>query len=104
MLTNYKRVTFIPISYNNRIGKSKINPVSDTLRFGAIILRTGVYFAPIRAFAPFLLLLTAFAFLSLCYDVFVLEDLTDKTILLFLFAMNTGMFALLADMIDKRTK
>ena len=40
---------------------------------------------------------------SLAYDVLVLRDLTEKTLLLLLFGMNTVMFALLADMIDKRT-
>ena len=40
---------------------------------------------------------------SLGYDVFVLRNLTDKTILLFLFAVNTVLFGMLADMIDKRS-
>ena len=40
--------------------------------------------------------------ISFLYDAFVLKNLTDKTILLFLFSMNIGMFALIADMIDKR--
>jgi hypothetical protein len=33
----------------------------------------------------------------------VARNLTDKTILLLLFTLNTGMFALLADMLDKRS-
>ena len=41
---------------------------------------------------------------SLAYDVLKLGNLTDKTVLLFLFTLNAGMFALLADMIDKRSK
>ena len=44
----------------------------------------------------------AFCF-SLGYDVAVLSDLTDKTVLLLLFTLNTALFALLADMIDKRS-
>lgn len=102
MLTTFRSVEFVPISYKTRIGKSKIQPIRDTLRFIGIILRTGVYFAPVRAFAPFILVLLVAASLSLAYDVLVLQDLTEKTLLLFLFAMNTGMFTLLADMIDKR--
>lgn len=103
MLTNYYPVSFLPISYSPRIGKSKIQPIRDTLRFLKLIIRTGTYFAPIRVFAPLILLLFAFFLASLLYDVFVLGDLTDKTILFLLFSMNTGIFALLADMIDKRT-
>ncbi len=46
---------------------------------------------------------TALGFLtSLGYDVFVLRDLTEKTLLLLQFSLNAGMFALLADMINKR--
>lgn len=103
MLTSYYRVHFHPISYANRVGISKIQPVRDTLRFLTIIARTGMYFAPMRVLAPTVLVLLLGALASFLYDVFVLEDLTDKTVLLFLFTLNTGMLALLADMIDKRT-
>lgn len=103
MLTNYHRVHYEPIDYMERIGKSKIKPIRDTLRFMMLILRTGTYFAPVRVFAPFAAVLFFAGFISAGYDIFVLRNLTDKTVLLFLFSMNVGMFALLADMIDKRT-
>ncbi len=104
LLTNYHRVHYEPISYKVRIGKSKIKPIRDTLRFIMLILRTGTYFAPLRVFAPVIAGMLLLATLSLGYDVIILKNLTDKTVLLFLFAMNAGMFALLADMIDKRSK
>lgn len=103
MITNYYRVSYVPIDYHVRIGKSKFRPISDTLRFIMLLLRTGTYFAPLRLLAPVVAVLTLLSFASLAYDFFVLRDLTDKTVILFLFSMNTGMFALLADMIDKRT-
>ena len=103
MLTTYRPVAFIPINYKHRVGKSKIKPIRDTIRFLIIILRTGVYFAPLRAFLPFAAGLFGLALISAGYDLMVPENLTDKTVLLFLFAFNTGMFALLADMIDKRS-
>lgn len=102
MMTNYRPVLYVPIEYHERVGQSKIRPVRDTVRFFMLILRTGTYFAPLRIFAPVVLLLLGLSLSSLVYDIFVLSNLTDKTVLLFLFAMNTGMFALLADMIDKR--
>jgi glycosyltransferase involved in cell wall biosynthesis len=103
MLTNYRDVEFVPISYAARVGKSKIKPFRDTMRFLMLILRTGTYFAPLRAFAPIILLLLTASVISLLYDLFVIADMTDKTVLLFLFTLNTGMFTLLADMIDKRS-
>lgn len=102
MLTTYRPTLFVPIDYYPRIGSSKIRPVRDTLRFMSIILRTGTYFAPIRAFAPIFIGLLLAAIGSGVYDIFVLKNLTDTTVLLFLFSLNVGMFALLADMIDKR--
>ncbi len=104
MLTNFHRVHYEPINYKVRVGKSKIQPIRDTLRFTMLILRTGTYFAPMRVFSPFVLLLLLMAVGSLIYDVVELQNLTDKTVLLFLFTLNMGMFALLADMIDKRSR
>jgi len=103
MLTNYRPTLFVPITYRERIGKSKISPIRDTLRFIMLILRTGTYFAPLRVFFPFVGFLFLMVLVSLAYDVVQLGNLTDKTVLLFLFALNAGMFALLADMIDKRS-
>lgn len=102
MLTTKRQVQFIPISYSPRVGQSKIKPVRDTLRFLNIILRTGTYFAPIRAFMPAVFVLFLAGIASLGWDVYN-NDLTEKTLMLFLFSFNTGMFTLLADMIDKRT-
>jgi glycosyltransferase involved in cell wall biosynthesis len=103
LLTNYHKVLFVPIDYHARVGKSKIRPVRDTLRFLALILRTGTYFSPIRAFMPIFMFLLLSAIASLLFDILVYRDLTDKTLLLFLFSLNVAMFSLIADMIDKRT-
>lgn len=102
MLTNYRPVKFQPINYTARIGKSKIDPVRDTLRFITLILRTGMYFAPVRVLAPIVFALGLATLGSLIYDIW-LRNLTDKTVILAMFTLNTGIFALLADMIDKRS-
>jgi glycosyltransferase involved in cell wall biosynthesis len=103
MLNNNYEVRYVPIGYAPRIGKSKIRPIVDTLRFVQLILRTGMYFAPLRVFLPIAFGLGVAFLISLSYDVFALRNLTDKTVLLLLFTLNTGIFALLADMIDKRS-
>ena len=102
MLTNHYDVRYVPIGYSARIGKSKIRPVHDTLNFIQLILRTGMYFAPLRVFAPIILLLGLGFSVSFGYDLYQ-GDLTEKTLLLLMFTLNAGMFALLADMIDKRS-
>lgn len=103
MLTNKRPTLFTPIDYHARVGKSKIKPIKDTLRFITIIGRTGVYFAPLRIFMPVVGILLVCGVLSLLYDISI-GNLTDKTVLIFVTAMNAAMFAMLADMLDKRLK
>jgi glycosyltransferase involved in cell wall biosynthesis len=103
MMRNRYTVFFEPIMYSERVGRSKIRPLRDTLGFIQLIVRTGMYFAPLRVLLPLVLLLSLAFTLSLGYDILVLKNLTDKTIILLLFAMNTALFGLLADMIDKRS-
>ena len=104
LLRNRYAVEFTPISYAKRIGKSHIKPVRDTLRFTQLILRTGMYFAPMRLLSPLIIILAALFTISGLYDLAILNNLTDKTVLLGFASLNVVMFALLADMIDKRSK
>jgi glycosyltransferase involved in cell wall biosynthesis len=103
MLTNNYIVHYEPIDYRYRVGKSKIKPIRDTLRFVQLILRTGVYFAPLRIFLPLATVFFLGCMFTLIQDIFVREDLTERTLILFVAATQTAMFALLADMLDKRT-
>ena len=104
MLRSGYRVRWVPIATAPRRGRSKIRPVRDTLAFVQLILRTGIYFAPLRMLAPVITALGAAFLVSAGYDVLVLDDVTDKTLILFMFMANTFLFALLADMIDKRSR
>ncbi|HEY9858162.1 MAG TPA: glycosyltransferase family 2 protein [Candidatus Obscuribacterales bacterium] len=104
MLTNNYVVQYVPIDYYHRVGKSKIKPIRDTLRFLQLILRTGVYFAPLRIFLPVASIFFLGFLFTLIQDIFVREDLTERTMILFIAATQIGMFALLADMIDKRSQ
>ena len=104
MLRSGHDVRWLPIETAPRRGRSKIRPVRDTLAFVQLILRTGIYFAPLRMLMPVILVLGAAFAASLAYDVLVLRDLTDKTLILFMFATLTFLFALLADMIDRRSR
>lgn len=102
MLTNHYSVEYVPISYSSRVGKSKIHPIKDTLRFCQLLVRTGMYFAPLRVLLPVGLLLFVGFCGTFAYDIFVLRNITQKTLVLLMFSMNTCVLALLADMIDKR--
>lgn len=102
MLSNDYAVHFEPIDYARRVGQSKIKPIRDTLRFLQLILRTGMYFAPLRAFAPLVGLSGVVFCASAAYDIYVHQNLADKTIIFLMVTLNLGLFALIADIIDKR--
>lgn len=104
MLTNRYAVHYEPINYYARIGKSKIRPIKDTLNFVQLILRTGMYFAPLRVFLPVAGVFFAGFLVTLFQDVFIRQDLTERTLILLVTSAQLGMFALLADMIDKRSE
>jgi glycosyltransferase involved in cell wall biosynthesis len=104
LLTHNQSVHYEPIRYAPRIGKSKIQPVRDTLRFLHLILRMGLLFAPMRTLMPLSLALGGLFSLSLGFDLLVARNLTDKTLLLLMFSMNTALFALLADVIHMISK
>ena len=88
----------------NRIGSSKIRPVRDTLGFTSLIVRTVMYFNPLKVFYP-VAAVVGLAFLaSLYYDVFRVQNLGDKTVLLFVAVVQILSIGLLADLIEKRSR
>ena len=63
-----------------------------------------MYFAPLRLLSPLIVALATLFSISSLYDLTILNNLTDKTVLLGFASLNVFMFALLADMIDKRSR
>jgi glycosyltransferase involved in cell wall biosynthesis len=101
MMRSGHAVRFTPITYARRVGRSKIQPIRDTIRFFGLITRIGMYFAPLRILAPMCMVLGVAFMASLSRDLYR-GDLTEATLLLLLFCVNAGMLGLLGDMIDKR--
>jgi glycosyltransferase involved in cell wall biosynthesis len=103
-LTNAHRVDYVSIDYAARSGKSKIAPIRDTLRFTALILRTVLYFNPLKVFYPAALFLGAVLCASLGWDLFVEKNLGDKSVLLFVALVQVLSIGLIADLIDKKSR
>ena len=98
------KVKYIPISYHKRAGQSKIRPIYDTLNFVQLILRTTMYFAPLKIFLPAAAILALAAIGIMVYSHFVLGRLMDVTVVVtFLAALQIAMTGLLADLVDKRS-
>jgi hypothetical protein len=98
-------VKYIPIEYMKREGKSKIKPIADTIGFTKLIIRTVLYFDPLRVFVPvsalFVLLAAGVAIVSYLVTGRVM-DVT--TVLLFTTGVQTLAIGMLADMMNRRMR
>lgn len=103
-LTNHHQIEYLPIDYAAREGRSKIRPIRDTLGFMALIVKTVLYFNPLRVFYPMTWFVGVCFLASLGYDVFVEQNLGDKTVLLFVAVMQVLTVGLFADLICKRAR
>ena len=101
LLCNDGRVAYIPIDYSRRTGRSKIRPLRDTLNFAVLILRSILYFNPMKVFLPASLVVLAGFAASIAWDVFVRFDLTEKTLILLFAGLQLLAIGILADMISK---
>jgi len=107
-LVNGHAVKFVPIDYHRRVGSSKIRPIRDTMNFVNLILRTVLYFDPIKVFLPISLgfmalgLFVGAVTLTLQNAFGIGKFLDITTLLLFLTGINLLAIGALADLITKR--
>jgi glycosyltransferase involved in cell wall biosynthesis len=103
MLSNGYRVKYVPINYHQREGKSKISPIRDTIGFTNLILRTTLYFNPLKIFMPLSGLVLLAAVGLLVYSKFFLGRVMDISVIVLLSAaLQIAVIGMLADLIDKR--
>jgi len=102
MLANEYLVKFVPIDYYPRVGRSKIRPVHDTLNFISLIVRTVMYYSPLKVFMPLSLLFLLTGLIRSAYGIVSVRNISDSDLLLLVTGMLIGMLGLLADLIDKR--
>jgi glycosyltransferase involved in cell wall biosynthesis len=104
MLSNGYRVDYVPIDYHQRIGRSKIRPIRDTLNFVQLIFRIGLYFTPLKIFFT---LGAMIALLGIAWGTFtavVLGQLADvSTVIIMMTALQVWMLGLLAELINRRS-
>jgi len=95
------KVKNIPVNYYKREGRSKIRPVRDTYHFFLLIMRITMLFNPLRIFMPAFFTTLFLSFISLGRDIY-LRNLTDTTVLLFVFSLIIFLIGLLADLVNRR--
>jgi glycosyltransferase involved in cell wall biosynthesis len=103
-LNNNHTIHYIPIRYEKRVGKSKIRPISDTLNFMQLILRTVMYTNPLRIFLPASLIFFSIGLALYLYRVLIAERFLITTLVMFFCGFQLLLMGALADLIDKRMR
>ncbi len=104
LLSHGYDVKYIPISYAKRIGKSSIRPIHDTLNFINLIVRTVMYFKPLKIFAPVSAILMFTAMVGAVGSKIIFGQVADVTaVTLAMASIQTLAIGLLADLIEKRS-
>lgn len=96
------RIKYLPINYSARRGKSKINAVKDPFKFLFTVIRTILYFNPLKIFMPVSMLIFVFAIGSLFQDIFVKHNVRDLSVLLFISFFQILLLGLVADMVGRK--
>jgi hypothetical protein len=102
-LSNGYFVKYIPIDYYQRVGRTKVKLVRDSLRTTQIVLQAIVYYNPIKLFLAFGLWCALFAII--CWIIYALTLSTVAGIAAVLWTLSVVHFialGLLADLIRVR--
>ncbi len=97
MMRSGYQVHYLPIEIKTRIGKSTVS-LTDFFRTLLLITRMITLFAPLKIYLPFSGILLIPGFISLAIDV-QNKNLTDTTVILWLFSLIIFLFGLMADAI-----
>jgi glycosyltransferase involved in cell wall biosynthesis len=88
-------VTYVPIDYHARVGKSKIRP-GHAFDFLLLVLRITVFFNPLRVFVPLGILMATVGLIKFIYDL-TLQNISESALLGLLGALIVWAVGLLAD-------
>jgi polyisoprenyl-phosphate glycosyltransferase len=101
-LANQHEVSYVPIAYSKRAGRSKFKFVTDAYRYILQILRMTMYFNPLKVLMPLALFLLGVGAAKGIYDVSAHPvKVAMDTVLVFVTGLIIASMALLADLIVK---
>jgi glycosyltransferase involved in cell wall biosynthesis len=93
-------ITYVPITVEKRVGKSKINPLLDFTRFVILLIRTTMLFTPLKVFLPMSLVIGALGLVDLAYSLATSWNIPDSAVFLLTTSALIFFFGLLADQIS----
>jgi glycosyltransferase involved in cell wall biosynthesis len=102
LLSENRPVKFVPIDYFARTGASKFKPLRDTLGILLLILRTFLYFNPLKVFVPAAAALALLALIIGAGSALAGKFMDVTTVVVFLTAVQVFVLGLVADLIAKR--
>jgi len=102
-ISNNRPVVFYPIRYGKRLGKSKINPVKDTVRFVTQLFRLAMYFRPLRFFLPLSGIFLTLGVIRGVRDMLINNYLGGLSLILFFMAFQIFFFGLIAEVVNKKS-
>ncbi len=104
LLTHGYDVKFVPIDYYKRVGMSSIRPIRDTAMFISLIVRTVMYFKPLKVFGPATAALLALSGAWAGFSNYLTGSIAiAPTLIIAMAALQVLAIGLLADLIDKRS-
>ena len=104
-LSDHYLVKFLPIPYRRREGRSKIRPLRDTLNFAQLLLRTTMYFNPLKVLLPLSFLLLLLAVIIGVYSLLSQGRVMDITVIILAMAsLQIAVVAMIADKVQKKNK
>ncbi len=98
-------VSYLPVDYYPRKGRSTFHPISDTYNYLSLVVRTITYFNPLKVFLPVSLGLFVVGGAKVVYDIFAYHfHFAPSTVIVILTAIQVGAIGLLADLIVRRMR
>jgi glycosyltransferase involved in cell wall biosynthesis len=101
MLCDKYAVSYLPIDYRKRQGKSKIMPW-DAGSFAVLIMRVAMLFRPLRVFLPIALLCIAYGIIKASIDITRDPNISASAIFAFVSALMMILVGMLGDAVATR--
>ena len=103
-LTEGLRVHFVDIHYRQRIGKSTFRPIQDTYNYLVTIIRTIVYFDPLRLLMPVSLFTFGVTVFFTFRDLILFLQINSVTIIAWITTLLVFMLAVLSDQFSRLSR
>jgi hypothetical protein len=111
-LSNGLLVRWLPIDYYQRVGRSTFHPVRDTYNYLTLIVRSVMYFNPLKVFLPVAVVLIGLGTAKyVLYDIlwrfgpaWPVPGMPGTTLAVIFTGLQIAVVGLLADLVVRRTR